>query len=54
MKEMILDLRELDTGDPEDNAELADIPARTEMESMLLDYAGKRIRIRITTIKSDN
>ncbi len=51
MKELILDLREMNTGDPEDDAELADIPARTEMESMLLDYAGKVIRVKVTVIK---
>ncbi len=54
MKELVLDLRELDTGDPENNAELVDLPARTKMESMLLDYAGKVIRVKITVIKQTN
>jgi len=54
MKELILDLRDMDTGDPEDNAEFADMPARTEMESMLLDYAGKVIRVKATVINQTN
>jgi len=51
MKELILDLRGMDTGCPEYDAELADMPARIEMENMLLDHAGKIIRVKVTVMR---
>ena len=46
MKEIIADLREVETDD-----EVSDHPARVELESLLHDYKGKVIRIRITEVK---
>jgi len=48
MKEIIADLRGINDADTD---EIADHPARAELESMLHIYAGKVIRIRITVCK---
>jgi len=46
MKEIILDLRSI----PKDN-EWVDTPARYNLESIILDYEGKVIRVKITEVK---
>ena len=52
MKELILDLRPLGNSDSDEpEAEWADLPARFYIESALLDFAGKVIRVRITVLK---
>lgn len=47
MKEYILDLTALNPNDPVDER-FADHHARVEMENILLDHRGKKIRIKIT------
>ncbi len=51
MKELIADLRNIESTDNPDGDELADHGIVQEIEGMLLDNAGKVIRIRITEVK---
>lgn len=65
MREIILDLRDLVPEEhslyvwgfllappvTEGCVPLGDHPARNAMDNMLLDYLGKRIRLRITEVK---
>ena len=47
MKEIILDLRSIG----EDGDYWADSPARIELEEIMLDHSGKKIRVKITVVK---
>jgi len=47
MKDMIFDLRGLDT----DESEWEDHPARIQLENMLLDNKGKIIRVRVMQVR---
>ena len=50
-KELLLDLRNI----PKDGGDvLADSPAFNAMSHMLLDYAGKYIRVKITVLRRVN
>jgi len=51
MKEIIADLRTLESADNPDGDALPDHGIVQQLESILLDSAGKVIRIRITEVK---
>ena len=46
MKELILDLRMVESDD-----DIVDHPARIELENLLFDYMGKRIRVKVTVLR---